>query len=140
MTDSDDREKRIKKLAETSRLGQVLVYTFLVVGCLAFHSGPASSQEENSEPKRAVSLVSGTQEDSEKQLGYSSRHALIIGIDNYDDPAFPDLGYAAAHARGIAKLLVDHLKFEFDRLAEPLGFISELTANDLVPALQFAVD
>ncbi len=53
---------------------------------------------------------------STSNLGYASRHALVIGIDEYEDPGFPDLGHAAADAKGIAKLLVDHLKFEKDRV------------------------
>ena len=38
---------------------------------------------------------------------YANRHALIIGIDEYQDPGFPDLSYAVADARAVAKVLVE---------------------------------
>jgi formylglycine-generating enzyme required for sulfatase activity len=47
---------------------------------------------------------------------YGRRHALVIGINDYEDPAFPDLGYAVADAQAIAKQLVDRFGFETDRV------------------------
>ncbi len=75
----------------------------------------AQAQEEKPPAERGVAPVKDDSP-STSNLGYTSRHALIIGIDEYEDPAFPDLGHAAADAKGIAKLLVDHLKFEEDRV------------------------
>lgn len=35
------------------------------------------------------------------------RRAIVIGIDTYDDPAFPDLAYAARDAQELASVLAD---------------------------------
>lgn len=42
---------------------------------------------------------------------YANRHALIIGIDQYEDPAYPDLGYAVADAKAVAEILVNRYQF-----------------------------
>ncbi len=73
------------------------------------------AQEEGPAAERGVAPIKDD-DPSTSSLGYSARHALIIGIDQYADPGFPDLGHAAADAKGIAKLLVDHLYFDEDRV------------------------
>ncbi len=45
---------------------------------------------------------------------YGRRHALVVGIDAYADAAFPDLTYAVADARAVAKLLVESYGFAPD--------------------------
>ncbi len=44
-------------------------------------------------------------------LDYAGRHAVVIGIDQYDDPGYPDLSYAVADAKAFAGLLVDRFGF-----------------------------
>lgn len=42
---------------------------------------------------------------------YVKRHALVIGINEYEDPGYPDLGYAVADARAVAKIVVEQFQF-----------------------------
>lgn len=54
----------------------------------------AVGQEET----RGVELVSPKQETD--QLGYADRHALVIGIDEYEDPGYPDVGLRGCRCSG----------------------------------------
>jgi len=45
---------------------------------------------------------------------YGRRHALVVGIDAYEDPAYPDLGYAVADAQAVAKILIEKYGFAPD--------------------------
>ena len=74
-------------------------------------SGVGGAQEQASsdaDETRGVSLVPVSSE--QEQRGYARRHALVIGIDEYDDPGYPDLGYAVADAQAIAKVLVELIR------------------------------
>jgi len=59
--------------------------------------------------KRGVSLDEVAESSSS---AYGRRHALVIGIDEYEDAAYPDLGYAVADARAVAKILIESYGFE----------------------------
>jgi formylglycine-generating enzyme required for sulfatase activity len=72
------------------------------------------AQDSNSPQSRGVEIPSSSTEPL--PASYGRRHALVMGINDYDDPAFPDLGYAVADARAIAKQLVDRFGFEADRV------------------------
>jgi len=61
--------------------------------------------------KRGVSLDDVAESSSS---AYGRRHALVIGIDEYEDAAYPDLGYAVADARAVAKILIESYGFESD--------------------------
>ncbi len=81
--------------------------------CVTFVSYVVAQEEKPVE--RGLAPVK-SEPASSTNLGYTERHALIIGIDEYQDPAFPDLSHAGADATGIAKLLVEHLKFDENRV------------------------
>jgi len=51
-------------------------------------------------------------EDGPNQTGYGRRHALVIGIDEYEDAGFQDLAYAVADAKAVANSLMDRYGFE----------------------------
>ena len=42
---------------------------------------------------------------------YGASHALVIGIDDYQDAAFPDLKHAVRDAEGVAQVLIEKLGF-----------------------------
>ena len=69
--------------------------------------GQATQDEDAS--KRGVSLEDVAESSSS---AYGRRHALVIGIDEYEDAAYPDLGYAVADARAVAKILIESYGFE----------------------------
>ncbi len=58
----------------------------------------------------------GVEELAEDASTYGERHALVIGIDQYEDPAFPDLRYAVADAEGVAKILIEKFAFKQERV------------------------
>ena len=72
--------------------------------------GLVSVAQEHGEVERGVGVV------HERTSGgtYARRHALVIGIDTYEDPAYPDLGYAVADARAVARILVERYGFAQD--------------------------
>ena len=67
--------------------------------------------QEAPQEKRGAERLDGKKHDA--SLGYGRRHALVIGIDAYEDAAFPDLGYAVKDAKGVAKVLVERLSRKF---------------------------
>lgn len=70
--------------------------------------GPTAGTDPiQEEPTRGVALS----EQQPLDATYRSRHALVIGVDDYTDSSFLDLSYAAADARAIAKILVERFKF-----------------------------
>jgi len=68
----------------------------------------ASAQEEPA-PSRGIRKAEPPSENAPAK--YASRHALVIGIDEYADAGYPDLGYAVADARAVAKILVERYAF-----------------------------
>lgn len=42
---------------------------------------------------------------------YRRRHAVIIGIDAYEDPGYPDLAHAVSDARAVTRILIDRYGF-----------------------------
>ena len=48
--------------------------------------------------------------------GYDRCHAIVVGIDEYDDPTFDDLAYAVNDAQAIAAILVRRFGFAPDRV------------------------
>jgi len=86
---------------------------------LAVIRGPGTAvagptQDSGADP-RGVEVIAVDPAD-ESASTYSARHALVIGIDRYNDPAFPDLTYAVADAEGVARILVEKYSFEPDRV------------------------
>jgi uncharacterized caspase-like protein len=81
---------------------------------------------------RGVEALSGDQETS--QLGYANRHALVIGIDEYEDSGYRDLSYAVADAQAIAKSLVRRFGFPEDNVRLILN--AEASNSDLNRALE----
>lgn len=69
--------------------------------------GVVTAAQDHGEVERGVGVV----HDGTSGTTYARRHALVIGIDAYEDPAYPDLGYAAADARAVARILVERYGF-----------------------------
>ena len=65
---------------------------------------------------------------------YRDRHALVIGVDDYQDAGHSALTYAAKDARGLAGLLVSHLGFPERNVRLVLG--ADATKSALEEALQ----
>jgi len=84
--------------------------TLLLLALLPVHplGNPLATQGEDGS-KRGVSLDEVAEASS---TAYGRRHALVIGIDEYEDAAYPDLGYAVADARAVAKILIESYGFE----------------------------
>ena len=80
--------------------------SLLVVGILG---RALVGQEASSQEVRGVESLDGKQTDA--SLGYGQRHALVIGIDDYQDPAFSDLAHAVRDAEGVAQVLQETLGF-----------------------------
>ena len=80
----------------------------LAISVCGLQSTPA--QEET----RGVQIVADAPEFGVP--GYAKRHALVIGIDEYEDPGYPDLGHAVADARAGAKILVERFGFDEDNV------------------------
>jgi uncharacterized caspase-like protein len=74
-------------------------------------SGPWSIAQEDA---RGVEAISADEESTE--VDFANRHALIIGIDEYEDPGYPDLSYAVADARAVAKTPVVRFGFPEDNV------------------------
>jgi formylglycine-generating enzyme required for sulfatase activity len=81
---------------------------------------------------RGVEVISV--DDQAASVGYANRHALIIGIDEYENPGYPDLSYAVADAQGIAKVLVERFGFPEDRVRLILN--EDASKNGIESALQ----
>jgi WD40 repeat protein/uncharacterized caspase-like protein len=56
-------------------------------------------------------VASSLLEDHTAPAGYMSRHALIVGIDAYENPGWPDLSYAVADAQAVRDALVQDYDF-----------------------------
>ena len=65
--------------------------------------------QDDSQEKRGIEHLD--EKKTDVSLGYGSRHALVIGIDDYQDAAFPDLKHAVRDAEGVAKVLIEKLGF-----------------------------
>jgi formylglycine-generating enzyme required for sulfatase activity len=81
-----------------------------VLAALALLCVQAIGQEDT----RGVEVISV--DDQADSVGYVNRHALIIGIDEYEDPGYPDLSYAVADAQALAKMLVGNYGFPEDNV------------------------
>jgi hypothetical protein len=68
--------------------------------------GPATGQESH----RGVDTISVPAGDPD-EVGYVSRHALVIGINQYQDPGYSDLSNAVADAQAVSKMLVRRFRF-----------------------------
>ena len=88
------------------RLALACLFLFSIQGASAIPQGETTSEE------RGVTVETDESTEPEAELGYRRRHALVVGIDEYQDPAYPDLGYAVADARAVAKILVEEFGFE----------------------------
>ncbi|MEW6741317.1 MAG: caspase family protein [Planctomycetota bacterium] len=92
------------------------VWWVLLIGLLmAVRAGAQERAQEPGEPEAVAQERAAQPLDApsgeELSQDYAARHALIISIDKYDDPGFPDLSYAVADAQGMAKLLMSELGF-----------------------------
>jgi len=67
---------------------------------------------QDSELERGI--VDVNEEVAVAQPAYARRHALIIGINAYTDPAFSDLGYAVADSEAVAEILIGDYGFAQD--------------------------
>ena len=65
---------------------------------------------------------------------YHRRHALVVGVDNYAAPGYPDLAYAVSDARAVADLLVE--SFGFAQQDVRLILDEEATSDNLREALE----
>src|SRR5215470_7925305 len=83
-------------------------------------------------PDRGAKAVDTTQ--GGLALDYTARHAVVIGIDKYDDGAFPHLSYAVADAKAFAELLIE--KFGFEKSEVRLLLNDDATRDAIDAALQ----
>jgi len=67
----------------------------------------ALAQDSNQE--RGIEVVNNIE--AVAQPAYARRHALVIGINAYKDPGYPDLGYAVADAEAVAAILIEDYGF-----------------------------
>jgi hypothetical protein len=104
-------------------LGHCTILGALILLIGGSTSMPIRAQEET----RGVQIPAESPESGVR--GYSNRHALVIGIDEYEDPAYPDLGHAVADARAVAKTLVDRFGFEADHVRLMLN--SDATKDEI---------
>jgi formylglycine-generating enzyme required for sulfatase activity len=85
-----------------------------LVAWLATALGPAAPAQgaaaQAQDGARGIA-VEGERDDEPARSSYRRRHALVVGIDTYEDPRYPDLAYAAADARAVAGLLVERYGF-----------------------------
>ena len=90
-------------------------FSLLLASVLVAGATGQQQQEEPTAPgsRGVATLNSAGAEDSDAgpSRTYANRHALVIGIDEYEDPGYPDLGYAVADARAIAKIVVEQFQF-----------------------------
>jgi formylglycine-generating enzyme required for sulfatase activity len=73
----------------------------------------AAAQDLDAQSRGVEIPGSGTEPSA---ASYGRRHALVMGINDYDDPTFPDLSYAVADAQAVARELVEAFGFEADRV------------------------
>ncbi|MEW6744251.1 MAG: SUMF1/EgtB/PvdO family nonheme iron enzyme [Planctomycetota bacterium] len=94
----------------------ILTHTRLI-GALLLLAGPGVIRSAHGTPQDTErGALPLEQEGQDLSFTYTGRHALVIGINQYRDPAFPDLGYAVTDARGIADVLNKRLGFPEDRV------------------------
>jgi len=104
----------------------------LLFALLPFHpSGHRQVNQEAGASTRGVALVEVEESSSS---AYGRRHALVIGIDEYEDAAYPDLGYAVADARAVAKILIESYGFESEDVR--LIVNGDATQDTLAEALE----
>ncbi|MFT5477997.1 MAG: sulfatase activating formylglycine-generating enzyme [Planctomycetota bacterium] len=77
---------------------------------LAFH--PLARGQANQDEAASTRGLALDDVEESSSSAYGRRHALVIGIDEYEDAAYPDLGYAVADARAVAKILIESYGFE----------------------------
>jgi len=76
---------------------------------------PAIPSQATQQDPRGVEVMAVDPSDDSAST-YAARHALVIGIDQYEDPAFPDLKHAVADAEAMARILVEKFAFPKDRV------------------------
>lgn len=91
-----------------------LIHPVLLIVASLAGSAPALAQdgEGTDQPVRRGVALPAEGEGDGLAPGYGKRHALVIGINEYEDPTYPDLGYAVADARAMAKVFVERFGFE----------------------------
>ena len=87
-----------------------LSVTLMVAGSTAQEQ--REQEEGTSRGVRALENAGAETGEAGPSRTYANRHALVIGINDYEDPGYPDLGYAVADAQAIAKIVVEQFKFE----------------------------
>jgi formylglycine-generating enzyme required for sulfatase activity len=90
-----------------------LALLFLISG-LGAASAPVRGQESAGRDPLSTrgAALEATDESDQSAAGYVRRHALVVGIDAYDDPGWPDLSYAVADARAVRGTLIDDYGFD----------------------------
>jgi formylglycine-generating enzyme required for sulfatase activity len=90
-------------------------WTKVVLGAFVLYETvlPAAAQNPSAAPSRGVDIPSAG---AHGPASYGRRHAVVIGVNDYDDPAFPDLSHAVTDARSVARKLVEGFGFEEDRV------------------------
>ncbi len=94
---------------------------------------PFSVAQQSESAERGLVEVHAIDDDRLDET-YHARHAIVIGIDEYENPGIPDLSYAVADARAIAKMLHDTLGFEEENILVKLN--GEATKRNIEAALQ----
>ena len=98
-------------------LHRLWIFTFLscLSAILPVAASSAQAQQQGDDASRGVATLRTQEGETSAETGpsrtYASRHALVIGIDDYEDPGYPDLGYAVADARAIAKMVIEQFQF-----------------------------
>ncbi|MEW6747895.1 MAG: caspase family protein, partial [Planctomycetota bacterium] len=103
-----------------------------IVALGAWPAGLLHAQQETSEERGAQGLAQDVAPALERN--YSGRHALVIGIDAYEDTGFQDLTYAVKDAQAVADLLVKRYAFATESVRLILN--KDATKEGLERALQ----
>src|SRR5262245_49538634 len=95
-------------LFTSTRLVTILCVVLCRFSCAPLMAAQSVSQSST----RGAHALNPTES---KSSGYARCHAVIVGVDHYDDPHFPDLNHAATDARGVARVLEERFGFEDSR-------------------------
>jgi len=93
----------------------VSVFLAVIRGSGTAAAAPAQDTQNTGADPRGVEVIAADPA-GDSASSYSARHALVIGIDQYDDYAFPDLKHAVADAEAVARILVEKFAFPKDRV------------------------
>lgn len=111
--------------------------TNILITCLIFAIGPAFSQEFRSE-KLTIDLAKEYKSSDvplsiEKLVEESVYYGLIIGVDNYIDPAIFSLDNAIKDAKAVHDILVNEYLFK----KENIQFLKDPKRDDIIIALDY---